>query len=331
MSLLNDHLYISKVSIRLERFKRKNTSVYTFRCTFCGDSKTNKAKTRAYFYEKNGNVWFHCHNCNRSLVFKNWLKLTDSTLYREYLFDEFKDTQNSPKEIIPKKITTIDKKIELPTIESLGKNHLARHYVEKRKIPEKFYSNLFYAKDFGKFVGELCPEKENKYGNEPRLVIPFRNEKGILIGVSGRDLLGSSKSKYMTVKINDDDIKCFFKEPLNFSKKIYVLEGPIDSFFLDNSVATMDSNLLSVLRSLNNTTLDYTFIFDNEKRNSAIISGMKNVIQYGYNLFIRPSYIEEKDINDMVLSGKYHYLQKLIDDNTYNGLEAVIKMREWEK
>ncbi len=44
---------------------------------------------------------------------------------------------------------------------------------------------------------------------------------------------------------------------------------------------------------------------------------------------IWPSTIEEKDINDMVLSGLD--VQSVIESNTYSGLEAKLKFTTWKK
>lgn len=329
MSLLIDHLFVQKISNRLERFKRKSDSLYSFRCPLCGDSKTNKTKTRGYFYEKKGTIQFHCHNCNVHLSFSKFLKQIDSSLYREHLFENFKENDEDQNQFFEEKqITTENKEINLPKISDFSKKHIARLYCEKRKIPEKLYDNLYYADNFEKFVNQLLPNNDKEYGNEPRLIIPFKNEKDILVGFSGRDLLGNSKSKYLTVKINQDDIKYYHKEKLNFSKKIYVVEGPIDSMFLDNSIATMDSNLSSVIKHFNNA--DFVFIYDNEPRNSAIIRNMEKTIETGHDIFIWPSYINEKDINEMILN-EYSNIHLLIDQNTFNGSLAKIKFTEWRK
>lgn len=42
-----------------------------------------------------------------------------------------------------------------------------------------------------------------------------------------------------------------------------------------------------------------------------------------------PLGINEKDINDMVLSG--HDVQSVIESNTYSGLEAKLKFNTWKK
>jgi hypothetical protein len=84
--------------------------------------------------------------------------------------------------------------------------------------------------------------------------------------------------------------------------------------------------------------LDYdkskcTVIFDNEPRNTEILKRMNKVIEQGYPIFIWPSEItDEKDINDLILSGyKKQEIQKLIDDNTYSGLSAKQQFIHWKK
>ena len=39
--------------------------------------------------------------------------------------------------------------------------------------------------------------------------------------------------------------------------------------------------------------------------------------------------IQEKDINDMVIAG--HNVQSLVELNTYQGIEAQVKLTEWKK
>ena len=44
---------------------------------------------------------------------------------------------------------------------------------------------------------------------------------------------------------------------------------------------------------------------------------------------IFPKEVLEKDLNDMVLAGRD--VQKLVESNTYSGLEAKLKLNEWKK
>jgi hypothetical protein len=45
---------------------------------------------------------------------------------------------------------------------------------------------------------------------------------------------------------------------------------------------------------------------------------------------IWPDTITQKDINDMVLEGVKD-IQKLIDNNTYKGLEARLQLASWKR
>ena len=63
-------------------------------------------------------------------------------------------------------------------------------------------------------------------------------------------------------------------------------------------------------------------MFDNEPRNREIIKNIEKAIDEGYNVVIWPSHIEEKDINDMIISGLTNVeITDIIHNNTFSGLE----------
>ena len=332
MSLYLEHAFAKRLSYKVDKFSQKSDSLYNFRCNICNDSSKNKAKARAYIYERAGKLYFFCHNCGASMSFSNYLKATDHSMYKEYMFEIFKDKKES--EPVVEKVKDIvekDTKILIPSISSLSKDHAVYKYCKSRNIPESLFDRLYYAKNFDQFVKDINPDYDKDLGTEPRLIIPFRNERGFLVGFTGRDLSGKAKSKYITVKLGKDDIKYYTKEPLNFSKKIYVVEGPIDSMFLPNAVATLDATLMAIIRYLESNKHEYVFIHDNEPRNSQVVANMQKVITSGYKICIWPSYVNEKDINEMILTGNYSDIKQLIDDNTYQGIEAQLKFTEWRK
>ena len=74
---------------------------------------------------------------------------------------------------------------------------------------------------------------------------------------------------------------------------------------------------------------DVVFVFDNEKRNKEIVDRMSRAIQKGHEAVIWPTNLKEKDLNDMYLTG--HNVQSLVEFNTYEGLEAQVKLTEWKK
>ena len=78
---------------------------------------------------------------------------------------------------------------------------------------------------------------------------------------------------------------------------MFAVEGPIDSLFLDNCIAVAGADF-------NKLPLDYTIIFDNERRNKELLKQIDKTIDRGYKVVLWPDNVKEKDINDMILSGK---------------------------
>ncbi len=334
MSLSIDRKFVSLVSTKLERFKQKSEFLWNFRCPICGDSHKNKMKTRGYFYRRKSDLFFQCHNCGTSLAMGNFLKAVDPSLYREYQLERYKNesTGNVAKpDFSMAKIKPIFNKsqINLPSIASLPEDHAAKQYLVKRKIPRNKLNDIYYANDFKAFVLELLPDYEKTLYNEQRIIFPFYDVDDELLGFQGR-AIGDSKVKYITIKLDEENIKVFGANKVDPDKRIYVVEGPIDSMFLQNSVATMDASLYNITLLLGNH--DYVFIHDNEPRNAAIVKQMAKTISHGKNIFIWPQDVVVKDINDWIMTGTTSSeIQSIIDRNTFCDLRAKLEFERWKK
>jgi hypothetical protein len=245
----------------------------------------------------------------------------DVGLHKEYIFEKFKEGKTGKKIVVeePKfefKKPTFNTKIDLP---KASENEDAKKYLEGRKLdPHKFY----YTPTFKKWVNSLKKTFDNTYYDEPRIVIPIFYQKK-LIGIQGR-ALGSSKVKYITIMLEDDVPKIYGLDEINKTKPVYVTEGPFDSHFVTNSIAMCGSDA-------NLSSMDYQFVYvyDNEPRNKEIVSKISTAIINNASVVIWPSNINDKDINDMVLSGLD--VQSVIELNTYSGLEAKLKFNIWKK
>jgi hypothetical protein len=277
-----------------------------------------------------------CHNCGISTTFYNFLRQVDESLIKEYQLERYKNGEtgnnNYPKpefEEIKSEKPVFKQKLPLESINDLPDGHYAKVYVEQRKIPEKHYASLYFAPDFKKFVEGLQIEKDGLKEDDPRLVIPFYDENKNLIAFQGR-ALSESKLRYITIKVDSDNKKIFGLERANTENNICVVEGPIDSLFLDNAIATADSNLESIGESLDKSQV--TLVFDNEPRNKEIVRQMEHAIDNHFRIVIWPEFIEEKDINDMVLGGfSPDEIQDIIDKNTFVNLRAKMEFVNWKK
>jgi len=336
MSIITDTKYLSLLSPRLDRFKKVRDYLWNFRCPQCGDSHKSKSKARGYVYRKKTDLFFKCHNCGVGQSVGNLIKDLDPFLHKQYMMERYKAGETGKRKskapefkfetpkFKPKKTT-----IDLPSIESLPKEHYARVYCEGREIPQQFMDKIFYAEDFKDWALSVCQvDYSNLMGKEPRLVIPFFDRDNQLIGAQGR-ALQESKIRYVTVKVHEDAPKVFGLERWNSDQHTYLVEGPIDSFFLPNCLAMAGADMsdLSILNK-DKTTL----IFDNEPRNFQIVKSMVRFLKSGWKIVVWPDSVISKDINDMVLSSiKDARLVKIINRNTYSGQRGEWEVKSWKK
>ena len=320
---LVDSKYIGLVSSRLQKFKRVKSDLYTFRCPICGDSQKNKNKTRGYLYPVKNNTNFKCHNCGASLSFNNFLKELDPTLHKQYTLEKFRDGHTgkgfvveAPKLEFSKPV--FRKKLDLPKASEVP---VAKEYLEKRKLnPEKFY----FADKFKQWTNSQKQTFDTIGRDECRIIIPMYGKDNNLIGFQGRSLVPNSV-KYITVMLDEEAPKIYGLNEVNDKLPIYVVEGPFDSTFVNNSVALCGSD--GDVRCLEGSSI--VFVYDNEPRNREIVNRIGKCVSRGERVVIWPSVVLEKDINDMVLAG--HNVMDVIKSNTYSGLEAKIKFNNWKK
>ena len=309
------------LSPRLDKFKKVRDNLFNFRCPYCGDSRKSQSKARGYFYRKKNDYFYRCHNCGKGTTFGKLLEYLDVEMYKEYIMERYKG--DAPKTEQPEfnfeapKFKKIDPKLEnLTPINKLNGGHPARQFVESRQLPEEFYSDLY-----------LCPKffewsKIQSQQEHPRLVIPFRDESGEVFAAQGR-AFGKESPKYLTIKFQDKP-KIFGLDRVDFAKRYYVVEGPLDSMFLDNCLAVAGADFRYLPPG------DTTIVLDNEPRSREIIKQMERLIHQEHELVIWPTTITQKDINDMVLAG-VEDIQTIIDNNTFSGLEAKMKLAAWKR
>ena len=331
MSSYIDLKFINEVSARLSQFKKKGDYLFNFRCPHCGDSKKNKTKARAYFYRVKNDMFFKCHNCGEGQSFSNFLKFIDNKKYEQYLLERYKGSAPSTPQ--PKftdfkpQFKEVDILNGLQSISELKEGHPVLDYVLKRKIPESYHSKLFLCNKFMDFVNKAKPNTfSHTKGEHPRLIIPFYDADSKVFAFQGR-AFGKEQPKYLTIKLDENKQKVYGLETVNLQEHVTIVEGPIDSMFLNNCLAAAGADLTLRIEPDN-----ITYIFDNEPRNKEIIKRMYDVIEKDYNLVVWPDDMRHKDINDMILSGMSKAeVQTIISNNTFAQLEALTKLSYFKK
>ena len=320
---LIDSKYVGLISSRLQKFKKVKPDLYNFRCPICGDSQKNKNKCRGYFYVVKNNTNFKCHNCGASLSLNNFIKKLDTTLHKQYTLEKFKEGHTGRSFVVDEpefkfKKPVFRKKLDLP---KATENFYAKEYLEERKLnPEKFY----FTDKFKEWTNTKKQTFDSTYRDEPRIIIPMYDRDKNLIGFQGRSLTHNSV-KYITVMLEDSAPKIYGLDTIDEKLPVYVVEGPFDSTFINNSVALCGSD--GDLGYLEGS--DTILVYDNEPRNREIVGRIERCIERNQKVVIWPSNIIEKDINDMVLAG--HDVMSMLKLNTYSGLEAKLKFNTWKK
>ena len=332
MSYLDDK-YLGLISPRLEKFKKIRAGVYNFRCPYCGDSQKHKNKARGYIYQNKTDYNFKCHNCGMTRSFTYFLKDRDQPLYDEYIMERYKEGLTGKGTVTPEpKFTFPQPKFrkkdicdELTKISELNTTHRAKKYLINRGINEDTLSKLYYCPNFKEWTNKHKKIFDNTKHDDQRIIIPLRHSDGQLFGYQGRSLDPTSKMRYITVMLDEDAPKLYGLEKINTQKPIYILEGPFDSLFVENSIAMCGSDI--DIRSFGWS--DYIWVFDNEPRNREIVSRIERCINRGDKVVIWPSHIQEKDVNEMILA-KYD-ICTILEGSTYSKLTAKLKLNLWKK
>lgn len=342
MSLPIESKYVRLLSSRLRNFKQKKDYLWNFSCPICGDSQKNKTKARGYVFAKGNNLFYRCHNCGISIGVGNFIKAVDESLHREFVLEKYKSGEtnntrsaNTILNITPPKFDKVEKQKVFEHSEwcdKLPSGHFCLEYLQKRQIPEKFYNKLLFTSHYKQFCDELIPNHGKTIVDDARLVIPYYNDYNELIAVSGRALeTGDKTLRYVTIRTNDSKDKLIYgMDRVKLSEPVRIVEGPVDSLFVKNCIASGDANLVLCADAISSDKI--VLIFDNEPRNKEIVKMMQNAIGLKYDVVIWPDTIGGKDINEIILSGKSQdEIEEIISSNTFKGIEAQLKFNMWKK
>ena len=324
-----DVKYVNIISPLLQQFKKKGDFLWNFRCPYCGDSQKSRTKARGFVYRKKNDLFYKCHNCGVGTTLGKLIEHLDSKSYKDYIMERYKSgvkTVNKEPEFKFNEPVFRSKDIcsTLNSLSELGEDHPARKIIDRRNLPISSYKDLFLCPEFYKFTNKLIPNKfPSLDGDHPRLLIPFRDEEGEVFAYQGR-AFGNEQPKYLTIKLQERD-KIFGLDKIDKREEVLVVEGPLDSLFLDNCIAVAGADVP-------NLDCDFTVVFDNEPRNKELLKQVEKTINRGHKICLWPEGMEYKDINDMILGGyTKEEIQDLIKQNTHQGVTATLWFSKWRK
>ena len=325
---------------------RGGSSDISIKCNVCGDSESNPRLKRGGFYFHNGAILYKCFNdgCNafdKAWSGERWLKTFSPTAFRRYKGELFSKTSASDAPSFVKQKA----KPEIATIsESMFYNKRTKRRKEVSIDPKEFIS-IVDDHELAKKARSLCVRRhipkdyarkflvaiKGKYYG--RMIIPFFDEDHRIIYFQGRDLIGYTP-KYLNLR-SDEEKPLYNLGSIDKTKPVMIVEGPIDSMFLLNSVATLGLKGSKTQEELL-ASLDSYYIFDCDSagRKEARDYLKDGIKVFNWDTFLKDLKIkyrpEDKlDINDIMLKlnrkdrFSFEELSKYFTNNYYDRIHFL--------
>jgi hypothetical protein len=320
--------------------RNRYNNTYQGGCCICREGKSLNKKRRCFYIPKNNNIF--CHNCGWSSTPFTWIcEVTGKSTID--VIQDFKDNQEDT--------WVAEKDEELPVVvktETLPKDSInlfdtnqLRYYhdnpvitacldtIKQRRLdiavnrPDSLYVSL---------VDTI---------HKNRLIIPFVNTKGEIEFYQTRTILqeNTTKAKYIS-KINSEKTLFNIDKITSEIKNVFIFEGPIDAFFVRNSVAvagiTERGKTFFTQRQQQqfDTSLrffDRIWVLDSQWLDTASLRKSEILLQAGESVFIWPEEYGKqfKDINDIVIRYNINQISTaFIEKNTFCGLEGILRLSE---
>jgi hypothetical protein len=237
-----------------------------------------------------------------------------------------------PQERKPNRAVAVDNFNKLIyRIDMLPKDHDAPQYLASRSIPETAWKTMMWTPTFMAFVNSVVPDKfnERSLSNDyPALILPMIDKDNVVFGFQGRSLVDDPYiPRYISIMLDENKERLFGLNRVDMNKKFYVVEGPLDSLFLDNSIAVCGSDMQRVEGT------NAVFVTDCEPRNKQIVGKIQKLIEANRKVcLLPPEVFSGEDINDMIDAGyTQEEIHDLLDMHTYQGAVAFIQFQKWRR
>jgi len=316
----------------------KHNNTYNACCPLCREGRSWGKKKRLYYIVDKNVVC--CHNCGWYGNTLKWLLVASNKTYDE-LISEADAIDITDIESRPTTSRVESSSLPLDSIDVFDKTQLKYHFqnrLEKSIITQalKFIleRRLHVACNRPKAMYISVSDKIHKN----RLCIPFTSGGKVVHyqtrGIFSVDLI--SRPKYLS-RLNSEKTLFNIDNIKPDIETIYILEGPLDAFFVVNGIAIAgvqenSSQLFTRRQSLQIKTYPLhkkVWCLDSQHLDKASYQKTSMLISQNQHVFIWP--VEEgrkyKDFNDMCIALDINEISRTwLDDNTYQGEPARLKM-----
>jgi hypothetical protein len=174
------------------------------------------------------------------------------------------------------------------------------------------------------------------YTHKNRLILPFYNRLNKIMFYQSRGIYNDGKPKYLS-RTGSDKSLFNFNNVRSGADQVFITEGPIDSFFIKDSVAVagIQERSKQSLTTVQKNQLDQLFlmqsvwVLDSQWSDEASKQKSASLLKDNQCVFIWPRDIGRrfKDINEMCIHFNLNEISsQYILDNTYCGLKGTVKL-----
>jgi len=294
-----------------------------FACPYCGDSAHDPRKKRGNIYWDD--LYFHCYNCSEHKTLDAFLQDYDDNFEGEDRIAVINYIKENRKDF------SFGQSLNFYLFDKIEELALTFDQIALGFNVYRINENTFRAYPYLK--SRLLHHKLDRFGYDPRrkeLYIFNLDTNNKIIGLQIKPLFSSNGPKYRTWDLgriyerlklpfdlsqkDSDDINrismIFGILQVDMGHTFTVFEGPLDSFFMHNSLG-----MTGVKKQISefNDIPTVRYFFDNDKEGK---SKMIDKLKDGQNVFMWSKFIEDyglplkgiKDLNDLV---KYEYKNRV--------------------
>jgi len=317
--IVEDILYHAHTDIEKRRLVKDKTEQLEMACPCCGDSLTNSSKKRGILYLDTFKYYCWNGDCEAKYwsIFKFFKYFGKQLKNLEQISEISKVIEKSKRLRKPTKLVDSSEYFEFLYNNSVTINELEKHYGLFTKDQCKWGADFLQGRLLHRFDDRIRFRKNN-YGNKEVWVLNKIDENDKVVGLQIKNLdFGTKYStktfttliEEMNKKIEYPNDKIFLEKlstlsiifnifNIDIEKEVTVFEGPFDSFFVPNSVATAGaSKLKNFFDGLDN--IRYWFDNDSTGKNSTIDKIKNKNKCFLWKRFFNISTFKNKRIKDL--------------------------------
>ena len=315
----------------------KSTNTYMGGCPVCREGSSWGRKSRCYYIPKDCKIC--CHNCGWYSKPVDWIIEVEQITYKD-LVHQVDECDYSYGVYIEEPKPEVRRAEDLP--------------IDSINLFDKFQLSYYVNEDIVKLAAKTIIERGlNKAVNKPkamyvsmvdpvhknRLVIPFYDKNKTCTFYQSRKLLQNDpKPKYLS-KVGSEKTLFNYDNLESGTDHVFVTEGPIDSYFIRNSVAVagIQESSKQTFTSIQQNQIDRLFlskivwVLDSQWLDTASRQKTETLLRSGECVFLWPKSVGTrfKDVNDLCQHFRISELsEQYILDNTYCGLKGIVKLKQ---